>query len=312
VAWQSACRAQTTYVADFDATFPAFGYTYDYAGYGNPPDYTAIDASDQVSSVYDVVSPPAATAAIDTSTWAPAVMEGGYTYAGWGLGIGFVLPEGMRPTSGDLSAYKVTFDASVAGYLPSVDGLNTELKVIFQIPDADGDGDVEEYVVGASGSNLGMLPALPRLNSTAQTFSINLGDLYPFGGPIFNFADDYAQTIVMMLELAPNTNVDQIGLDNDNVVSVDNVRFEGPFAGTLTADYDGNLVVDGNDFLVWQRGESPIFLSAEDLAQWRTQYGLSASAVVAAGAIPEPTASTLAAMCLGSLAVRIARRPSSQ
>ncbi|MCH7752566.1 MAG: hypothetical protein IH898_10490, partial [Planctomycetes bacterium] len=46
-------------------------------------------------------------------------------------------------------------------------------------------------------------------------------------------------------------------------------------------DFDGNLVVDGADFLKWQRGESPDPLSSEDLAAWEANYGTG-------GAPPEP------------------------
>ena len=39
------------------------------------------------------------------------------------------------------------------------------------------------------------------------------------------------------------------------------------------ADFDGNGVVNGSDFLKWQRGQSPAPLSAEDLALWKEQFG---------------------------------------
>lgn len=40
-----------------------------------------------------------------------------------------------------------------------------------------------------------------------------------------------------------------------------------------SADFDNDGDVDGRDFLVWQRGESPNFLSPEDLELWQEQYG---------------------------------------
>jgi len=66
-------------------------------------------------------------------------------------------------------------------------------------------------------------------------------------------------------------------------------------------DFNGDNVVDGADFLKWQRGESPNPLSAADLATWKTGYGTS-GAVGAAAAIPEPTTmgmGLLAAALLG-------------
>ncbi|MEQ8837728.1 MAG: PEP-CTERM sorting domain-containing protein, partial [Lacipirellulaceae bacterium] len=50
---------------------------------------------------------------------------------------------------------------------------------------------------------------------------------------------------------------------------------------------DGN--VDGEDFLAWQRGESPDPLSAADLGAWQTNYGAAAATF----AVPEPTSAGL-------------------
>lgn len=57
-------------------------------------------------------------------------------------------------------------------------------------------------------------------------------------------------------------------------------------------DFDGDSDVDGNDFLVWQRGGSPSPLSPADLATWKANFG--ASAVASAAAVPEPTSIGLA------------------
>jgi pimeloyl-ACP methyl ester carboxylesterase len=54
-----------------------------------------------------------------------------------------------------------------------------------------------------------------------------------------------------------------------------------------SADFDNDGDVDGRDFLVWQRGDSPRSLSAGDLSLWQSQYGtaeLNAQLV----AVPEP------------------------
>ncbi|MBN2295382.1 MAG: SUMF1/EgtB/PvdO family nonheme iron enzyme [Pirellulales bacterium] len=55
------------------------------------------------------------------------------------------------------------------------------------------------------------------------------------------------------------------------------------------ADLDNDGDVDGNDFLAWQRGESPNPLSAEDLAIWQAQFGTT-SAPSSSTTIPEPSA----------------------
>jgi hypothetical protein len=72
-------------------------------------------------------------------------------------------------------------------------------------------------------------------------------------------------------------------------------------------DFDGDFDVDGNDFLVWQRGGSPTPNSASDLAQWRTNFG-AGGAVGAAQAAPEPLSLGLAGAALGVLIAGKRRR----
>jgi hypothetical protein len=60
--------------------------------------------------------------------------------------------------------------------------------------------------------------------------------------------------------------------------------------------------VDGNDFLEWQRGESPNFGSLADLTDWEEHFGTSAAASSAAtGAVPEPQALVLLALGFAGL-----------
>jgi hypothetical protein len=68
-------------------------------------------------------------------------------------------------------------------------------------------------------------------------------------------------------------------------------------------DYDGDHDVDGNDFLRWQRGQSPTPLSVADLNAWKSNYG--AQGVAASQSVPEPGA---AALVVIALAVGLARR----
>jgi len=68
-------------------------------------------------------------------------------------------------------------------------------------------------------------------------------------------------------------------------------------------DFDGDGVVDGKDFLLWQRGGSPNPGSPGDLAAWESNFGSGApfSTVVA---IPEPSSMALVAFCFGAIALR--------
>jgi hypothetical protein len=76
-----------------------------------------------------------------------------------------------------------------------------------------------------------------------------------------------------------------------------------------SAGFDNNGIVDGLDFLKWQRGESPNPLSQSDLALWESQYG-GLPPTGAVSAVPEPTTCTLAlaALCLEMSRRRIAAR----
>lgn len=66
------------------------------------------------------------------------------------------------------------------------------------------------------------------------------------------------------------------------------------YALNATGDFDLSGAVDGNDFLVWQRGGSPVPVSSSDLAAWRANFGASSAAP--ASAVPEPSAWLLAAI----------------
>ena len=78
------------------------------------------------------------------------------------------------------------------------------------------------------------------------------------------------------------------------------------------ADFDGSSTVDGNDFLIWQRGfglggqtdnsngdaDGSGTVDNADLAVWEGQYGTSPLSAVAA--VPEPTTGSLIGLALAS------------
>ena len=57
----------------------------------------------------------------------------------------------------------------------------------------------------------------------------------------------------------------------------------------LAGDFDEDGDVDGNDFLRWQRGESPVALSATDLSRWQGNYGAGTPFSASSRAVPEPS-----------------------
>jgi T5SS/PEP-CTERM-associated repeat protein len=71
--------------------------------------------------------------------------------------------------------------------------------------------------------------------------------------------------------------------------------------GTLPPDGDFNLDgrVDGDDFLAWQRGDSPLPNSPEDLATWQANFGLGAAPPTTA--MPEPGMLGLVGFALAGL-----------
>jgi hypothetical protein len=86
---------------------------------------------------------------------------------------------------------------------------------------------------------------------------------------------------------------------------------------TDDADFDNDNDVDGNDFLIWQRGvgignsnaagdaDGSGTVDGGDLAVWRSQFGAASAAAV--GAIPEPA--SLLLVGLGLAACALASRP---
>ena len=72
----------------------------------------------------------------------------------------------------------------------------------------------------------------------------------------------------------------------------------------LPGDFNADSRVDGQDFLVWQRGGSPAPLSPEDLNAWKAGFGASAPPTV--GAVPEP--STLGLLIFSSIGIFRQRR----
>ncbi len=79
---------------------------------------------------------------------------------------------------------------------------------------------------------------------------------------------------------------------------------EGLVVYLLPGDFDGDLDVDGRDFLAWQRGGSPNPFSAEDLSSWEENYGIDVLLPLAVLNVPEPASLVLVGMLVGFVTQR--------
>jgi len=72
----------------------------------------------------------------------------------------------------------------------------------------------------------------------------------------------------------------------------------------LPGDFDGDGDVDGNDFLRWQRGESPNPMSPSDLDEWEANFGTTVPLSATSTAVPEPSTSIAALLAMVAMLCR--------
>lgn len=94
--------------------------------------------------------------------------------------------------------------------------------------------------------------------------------------------------------------IDEVRLSN-TALSPSQFLFAAP---SLAGDFNADDRVDGDDFLVWQRGFATGEYDASDLADWKSNFGQPHSVA----AIPEPTTLGLASVALASAALVCRRR----
>lgn len=106
------------------------------------------------------------------------------------------------------------------------------------------------------------------------------------------------------------TNIFLTGLGTADSVSLNGFiqQFTQTGPQSLLGDFDVDGDVDGRDFLIWQRGGSPVPKSATDLAAWRTNYGKEVPLTAATTAIPEPASGFILLMGLAAALLKRSRQ----
>jgi hypothetical protein len=140
-------------------------------------------------------------------------------------------------------------------------------------------------------------------------------------GDALTIAPGVERTIDRLEFLAGSGNGDGRGSGfNDAGLVAFRARFdvgEGIFVSYLVAasplgDFDSDGLVEGDDFLRWQRGESPGMLSAHDLALWRDAYTATPAAMGGKSHVPEPATILLATFAVTAIRRRRLRTSNSR
>ena len=204
-----------------------------------------------------------------------------------------------------VGALAEVLDTNIIGNPPGVDFVSFDLTLLSDFPE---EGFVDIFIVF-----FGLQPGTtePGLESSFQENRIGIGDLsagtyemkmqldmgidpvnFVFG--TFNeiFGEDPTDLIPSGFQITVNksTQAPWVGY-------VDNVRF-GQNPVTVAGDFNLDGFVNGEDFLLWQRGETDPPLVAGALADWQTNYGFG-GLTGAAVSVPEPVCGVLLLVALG-------------
>ena len=134
--------------------------------------------------------------------------------------------------------------------------------------------------------------------NTSATITGEIALIFPFwteaGAPFGNEAEWRIPLDVMAngSPAFPNNSFDIMVYSTEGLGDVSQViRYTLAEAPSQAGDFDGDQDVDGADFIIWQQqlgGD----LDAQDLADWRANFGAGAS-IPAVAAVPEPGALVL-------------------
>jgi hypothetical protein len=307
---------QVVAVQDFEGPLPGpQGYPGGYSFWGdghddfpddpdnNAPDLTVVEEVTDLAAASGVQSFQINLDSSAINSWYYYGLGGFHGF--WGEGAGAA---GGQPGEDDPGNFVMSFDIQLGGVVSGdevVEGNVSLYKADYETVNAvdlNNDGDMEDgFDIWRSNfsTNMGAAPGWVHVEWNLATGSVPTADAL-IATPIFDDESTFA------FQLYPFNSPGGFGLDADNVINIDNLQLEFFPATATPGDFDGDSDVDGRDFLVWQRGESPVPLSATDLADWQNNYG-AGGALASFAAVPEPGSLLLAAMS-AVLVIRRRRR----
>jgi hypothetical protein len=205
----------------------------------------------------------------------------------------------MTPVAGDSTLRLVgpNVDARING------NLYMSYDPIFQSPTLD-PSTLSAVITGGTHSTLHVGG---EANIENGNLAVELSGYVPHGGETYTLLTAGSITgtgfLNTDLSMAPLPS----GLTWDLNVGATSVVLKVLGSVQLPGDYDGDHDVDGNDFLVWQRGQSPAPGSAADLSTWKANFGTAAQGA-ATSAVPEPAGIVLTLLATAGLPISHAAR----
>lgn len=206
----------------------------------------------------------------------------------------FVRPDPAQPsTHYQIGLGKTLAGGTGANYTASSFALGATQFVVGRYTLFDNNGEPEPNTNPAGTNDVANLWINPNQSTFGASAAPAAADLQ--NGPLGNDppgANNAIQSVFLRQSGSMN------GQNVADLIVADELRVGTTWAAVTPAavggdgDFDLDGDADGNDFLLWQRGQSPASLSPGDLADWKANFG----ATVARAPIPEPGTAALAAL----------------